>query len=65
MPPLLGAMRERHSPALAGFVVKLRDSFASDDARAEVLDRPNATRAKFSAMESGNKHRSLAIRDKQ
>jgi hypothetical protein len=65
MPPLLGALRERHLPALAGFVVKLRDSFASDDERAEILARPNAMRARFQLAESGNKRASLAIHDKQ
>jgi hypothetical protein len=44
MPPLLGALCERHSPALAGFVVKLRHSFASDDEQAEILAGPDAMR---------------------
>jgi hypothetical protein len=44
---LLGAMRDRHSPALAGFVAELRDSFVSHDERAAMLDTPNATRAKI------------------
>jgi hypothetical protein len=65
MPALLGAMRERHSPALAGFVVRLRDSSAPDDERAEILARPNAMRAKFQLTESSNKRLSVAIHDKQ
>jgi len=52
---LISLVRQQSSSAVAGIVVKLRNSLASDDRRAAGLDKSDATCGRFSLPKDGDR----------